>query len=165
MARFGLCRFVLFAWFSWTGQISWRAVGLTARAAKAAVYPNSRRKRQEGATGRVGILQLGVKAWPNPTAVQVGTSPEFYPGTGGTKNRSQEKELVSARYPQEEAQPTPYKGRRCWCCPPPLGRREENRCQERARAAGRIILDGLQEVPEERLEKNRPLDTSQWMSA
>lgn len=47
--------------------------------------------------------------------------------------------------------------------PPPLGRREENRCQERARAAGRIILDGLQEVPEERLEKNRPLDTSQWM--
>ena len=71
--------------------------------------------------GELGSYSLGVKAWPNPTAVQVGTSPEFYPGTGRTKNRSQEKELVSARYPQEEAQPTPYKGRRCWCCPPPTG--------------------------------------------
>ena len=103
------------------GQISWRAVGLTARAVKAATYPNSRRRRQDGTSKRVGLVQGGkvpLPARPDNPAVQVGTTLDVYPGTGGTTNWSQEKKHVSARYPQERAEPTPYQGWKCWCCPP-----------------------------------------------
>ena len=46
--------------------------------------------------------------------------------------------------------------------PPSTG--QASKCQERARAAGSVVLQGLQEIPEEQ-NQNPPLRTSQWMAA
>ena len=123
-----------------TGQISWRSVGLTARAVKRALYPNSRRKRQEGPAQRVGAYHSGGNAshpGPNNTAGQMGAAPSFHPEKGRATDGPQEKGGTGERNTQKKAQTipgnreprctapehraseqVPGKSQSCWKCSP-----------------------------------------------
>lgn len=222
MARFGLCRFVLFAWFSWErfgflfckpsqlgssmlllvtlatcGIVPWDlttflvcdflltatiVVGAIRRCRRPGKSPGEQSASPQEPPKQPSTPTHGENAKKEPQG-------ELGSYSWGSKHgltlqqyrwehhlsfiREQEEQRTGPRRrnssvhdtPKRRPNPPPTRVGRAGAAPPPLGRREENRCQERARAAGRIILDGLQEVPEERLEKNRPLDTSQWMSA
>lgn len=147
------------------GQISWRSVGLTARAVKMALFPNSRRKRQEGATQRVGNHSGEEAPSPQGKTLQqyrweqhVNFIQAQEEKRGGPRRRNTSVHDTPKRRPN----PPPAKPDRA-TLPPRTGK--DSKCRERAQAAGSILLAGLQDISEEGTSQNPPLETGQWMSA